>query len=141
MNKIYLYRHQFEEVNEEDEDVDKVYDKTSNKLSIVCTKLFAEDEIGSLPEEIHNGWTQEDKQDDSKLYSRELCFERFRFNQDKLNIEAGYVDEDRKFNLDEEPFGKQLWGIGYISSDWQEDRDNEEYLEDEDDLFEEATLI
>ena len=106
MNKIYLYKHQFEEVKEEDEDVDKVYDKTNNKLSIVCDKLFAEDEIGDLHEEIHNGWTNEDQQDSSKLYSRELCFERFRFNQDKLNIAAGYVDEDRKFNIDEEPFGQ-----------------------------------
>ena len=106
MNKIYLYKHQFEEVSEEDDNVDKVYDKTNNKLSIVCTKLFAEDEIGSLPEEIHNGWTKEDQPEHgSDLYSRELCFDRFRFNQDKLNIAAGYVDEERKFNLDEEPFG------------------------------------
>ena len=34
-----------------------------------------------------------------------------------------------------------MWGIGYVSSDWKEDRDDMEYLYDEDDLFEEAELL
>ena len=34
-----------------------------------------------------------------------------------------------------------MWGIGYISSDCKEDRDDEEVLDDEDELFEEATII
>ena len=44
MNKIYLYKHQFEEVDEDDDNVDKIYDKTSSRLPIKCTKLFSEDE-------------------------------------------------------------------------------------------------
>ena len=46
------------------------------------------------------------------------------------------VSEERKFDIDDEPFGQQLWGIGYISSDWKSDRDDAENLDDEDELFE-----
>ena len=41
----------------------------------------------------------------------------------------------------DEQFGKELWNIGYTSSDWKEDRDEDEQLSDEDDLLEEADLI
>ena len=57
MNKIYLYKHNFEEIKEDDDNVDKIYDKSSSKLSIACQKLFAEDEIATLPEEVRNSWT------------------------------------------------------------------------------------
>ena len=36
---------------------------------------------------------------------------------------------------------QHIWDIGYESSDWKEDRDEDEILEDEDELLEEATLI
>ena len=52
MNKIYMYNHQFEEIKEQDDDVDKIYDKSQSKLSIKCTKLFTEDELSTLPEEL-----------------------------------------------------------------------------------------
>lgn len=56
MNKIYLYKHQFNEVSETDEDVDKIYDKSNSKLKIKCQKLFSEDEIAALPDEVKQAW-------------------------------------------------------------------------------------
>ena len=45
MNKIYLYKHNWESKGVNEEDEDKAYDMTSSKISIACTKLFKEDEI------------------------------------------------------------------------------------------------
>ena len=42
---------------------------------------------------------------------------------------------------DEEPFGQQIWGIGYISSDWLEERDDEYYNDDEDELYAEHEIL
>ncbi len=36
---------------------------------------------------------------------------------------------------------KQIWDLGYYSSDWEEDRDEDEILEDEEELLEEAQII
>ena len=142
MNKIYLYRHKFDEDGEENEaDEDRMYDKSNNKLKIKCQKLFSEDEIAEIPEQIREKWQQGDTpsaQSTEKVYSRSLVFERFKFNCDRHGTaEAG---EERKFELDDEDFGQQLWGIGYISSDYVDERDDEDILEDEDELFEEAEL-
>ena len=62
MNKIYLYKHNFEEVDQEDDNVDKVYDKTNSKIQIMCQKLFAEDELDTLPDEIRENWSNPDQQ-------------------------------------------------------------------------------
>ena len=43
MNKIYLYKHNFEK-KEGDTDEDSVYDKKNSKIKINCAKLFREDE-------------------------------------------------------------------------------------------------
>lgn len=140
MNKIYLYKHNFEEVQTENEDTDKVYDKSSSKMKIICPKLFKEDELAELPQEILQSWRDADQlsKDDKQLYSRDLCKQRFLFNQRKHKDPDS---EEQKFEGDDEEFGMQLWGIGYISSDWNEDRDDAEYLEDESDLLKEAELM
>ena len=151
MNKIYLYKHNFDnekadDANDEEasatdgvaNDTDKAYVKKKSKLKVICQKLFTEDEMSELPAELIATWEESmQAPDQSKLYSRDLCKERFRFNSSK---HSG-TGEEQKFDLDEEQFGKQLWGIGYISSDYQEDRDDNEYFDDEDELFEELSIM
>ena len=39
MNKIYMYKHNFEEDGDED-DEDRMYDKSNCKIKIRCQKLF-----------------------------------------------------------------------------------------------------
>ena len=34
-----------------------------------------------------------------------------------------------------------MWNLGYGSSDWKEDRDEDEYFDDEDELLTEAEII
>ena len=48
MNKIYLYKHNFNE-DENQDDEDSMYDKSGSKVKIVCPKLFQEDELAELP--------------------------------------------------------------------------------------------
>jgi len=48
MNKIYMYRHNFDKKGDQEDD-DSMYDKTSSKLRVACKKLFSEDEIAELP--------------------------------------------------------------------------------------------
>ena len=61
MNKIYLYRHKFDEdANQNEEDEDRMYDKSNNKLKIKCQKLFTEDELAEVPEQIRQKWEQGD---------------------------------------------------------------------------------
>lgn len=116
MNKIYLYKHKFEEEKASDanaEEDDAVYDKTNSKIKIKCQKMYTEDEIAELPSELRQNWEDRESADPKKIYSRPLCKERFLHNVEK---HCGL--EEQKHELDEEEFGKQLWGIGYISSDW-----------------------
>ena len=68
MNKIYMYKHKFDKSEAADDeasdgdvapdlvdgDVDKVYDKSSSKAKVICTKLFSEDELGELPAELQD---------------------------------------------------------------------------------------
>lgn len=137
MNKIYLYKHKFgEKENGDGTDDDAGYDKHNSKIKIKCQKMFTEDEIAQLPGELRQNWEIQDRDDPKKLYSRPLCKERFLHNLEK---HCGL--EEQKHELDDEAFGKQLWGIGYISSDWQEDRDDEEIIYDDDELFEESELM
>ena len=84
MNKIYLYKHNFEK-KEGDTDEDSVYDKKNSKIKINCAKLFREDEIAQMPEEVLKHWRQEipPQIPEDKLYSRDLCIERFQFNKEK----------------------------------------------------------
>ena len=66
MNKIYLYKHKFDEDKkenneaaggeEEEDDHDSVYDKSNNKLKIKCQKLFSEDELAEIPEQLRQKW-------------------------------------------------------------------------------------
>ena len=142
MNKIYMYKHNFDKIDEENNDEDKIYDKSNPKIKIACNKLFAEDELDTVPEEVRKSWTgpHEESADQATLYSRKLCFERFRYNQSQHAPDAATAEE-QKFDLDSEEFGKQLWGIGYISSDQEEQRDDDEELEDEDELFKEFEII
>ena len=61
MNKIYLYKHKFDEDDAKEseageEDEDRMYDKSNNKLKIKCQKLFSEDEISEVPEQIRQKW-------------------------------------------------------------------------------------
>ena len=121
MNKIYLYQHNFEE-DVGNDDPDKVYVKTESKLKVNCSKLFSEDEIQQLPIELLEKWDDqhdEDEQDAKKIYSRDLCFQRFEFNRKRLT-----TDEEIKFEEDDQEFGQQLWGIGYKTSDCEEDNDD-----------------
>ena len=141
MNKIYMYKHNWEKMDASSEDLDKMYDKNNSKIKVACNKLFKEDELQHLPAEILAKWDTEDSNREEagkKLYSRELCFQRFQFNRQKL---SGAADEEMKFDQDDEEFGTQLWGIGYITSDDEEERDDEELIEDEDELFEEAEIM
>ena len=81
MNKIYLYKHNFGERGEDDEDA--AYDKEGSRLRLKCQKLFKEDELGGLPTKLTEEWQKGPEPRDPKDYSRDLCVERFRFNQDK----------------------------------------------------------
>ena len=143
MNKIYLYKHKFDEDAKDTEngeqDEDRMYDKSNNKLKIKCQKLFSEDELAEVPEQLRQKWQDTPAaQSTEKVYSRDLVFERFKFNCNRHGTDE--AQEERKFELDDEEFGQQLWGIGYISSDYVDERDDEEMLDDEDELFEEAEL-
>lgn len=123
MNKIYLYKHNWKDSTADDEDEetqsttaasaqendeDKVYDKTKSKIRIVCPKLFEEDEIASLPAELLERW-QANRSDDQLLpdgkkpYSRDLCLQRFKFNHNKYCPAANGEEEKVE---DEEPFGQ-----------------------------------
>ena len=94
-----------------------------------------------MPQEVQNSWSCEldEEEKESMLYNRDLIKERFRYNKHK---HASYEkpQPDQQFELDAASFGVQLWGIGYLSSDWKEDNDNED-LEGEDELYEEASMI
>lgn len=106
MNKIYLYKHNFEEeVQEGSTEEDSVYDKTNSKIKIKCNKLFAEDEIASLPEEILKNWSGEaqPKSDPSQKYSRELCYNRFLHNKKQHGVASA---EEYKIEIDDEQFGQ-----------------------------------
>ena len=63
-------------------------------------------------------------------YSEELCMEKFRKNRDQSQ-----PAEENKTQQASSGGQQQLWDIGFISSDWKEDRDDDEVLEDEDDLY------
>ena len=56
MNKIYLYKHKFDEDAKDTEngeqDEDRMYDKSHSKLKIKCQKLFSEDELAEVPEQL-----------------------------------------------------------------------------------------
>ena len=60
MNKIYLYKHKFDEdakeAENEEQDEDRMYDKSNNKLKIKCQKLFSEDELAEVPEQVRQKW-------------------------------------------------------------------------------------
>ena len=58
MNKIYLYKHNFDK-KPGDTDEDSVYIKTSSKIRINCAKLFREDEIADMPDEVIKHWRHE----------------------------------------------------------------------------------
>lgn len=107
MNKSYLYKHDWEENSESEEDLDKAYDKTDDsKIKINFTKLFQEDEIEQIPQEMLAEWQREDPmtaKNGKKLYSRDLCFNRFQFNRQK---HSGAGDEEKKFEEDDEEFGQ-----------------------------------
>ena len=65
----------------------------------------------------------------AKLYSRDLCFERFKYNRDKNKDQLSKEAEEqmkKNYKLDDEQFGQQLWGIGYISSDWEPEEDDQD---------------
>ncbi len=56
MNKIYLYKHNFNEDGNQD-DEDSIYDKSNSKVNIVCPKLFQEDELAELPQALKDNWS------------------------------------------------------------------------------------
>ena len=141
MNKIYLYKHNFNE-DENQNDEDSMYDKSNSKVKIVCPKLFQEDELVELPQALKDNWSgqqqeQQSAEEQKKLYSRDLCVQRFKFNQNR-HQDGG--PEEQKFDGDDEDFGMQLWGVGYISSDYAEERDDE-FMDDQDELFAESELM
>ena len=89
MNKIYLYKHNFEGegVGAESTAIadtlagedDSIYDKSGHKLKIQCSKLFKEDEMEELPDALKSAWSQASQapsgltESGEKVYSRSLC--------------------------------------------------------------------
>ena len=68
MNKIYLYKHNFEEDGDED-DEDRMYDKSNCKIKIRCQKLFTEDEQEEMPQEVKDNWAGIVSEENKELYS------------------------------------------------------------------------
>lgn len=109
MNKIYLYSHNWDNNDEDNDDPDKIYDKTSSKIKVPCTKIFQEDEIAELPRDLLDRWEGHGddptlEKNSKKIYSRDLIFNRFKFNRKKHCGDGSY--EEEKFEEDDEEFGK-----------------------------------
>lgn len=60
MNQTYLYKHNFDKAVRKQYTEDDIYDKSSSRLQINCAKLFSEDEISQLPEEVKSEWPSVD---------------------------------------------------------------------------------
>ena len=56
MDKSYLYRHNFDKANKSHYSEDDLYDQSTSRLNINCSKMFKEDlvdtNINDLPEEV-----------------------------------------------------------------------------------------
>ena len=57
MKKGYLFKHNFDKAVKKHYKEDDLYDKTYSRLRINCSKMFSEDEISELPNEIRKSWT------------------------------------------------------------------------------------
>ena len=120
----------------------------TSKLKINCSRLFKEDK--DVPQEVADGWVYKplSPEAQARLYSRELCFERYKFNRDKnKSLDLAEMDPQQEeqmkknYKLDDEKFGQQLWGIGYVSSEWEPEEDEAEAEQmDEEELTEECEL-
>ena len=82
-NKIYLYHHNFEKVAKKTYSEADIYLLKTSKLKINCSRLFKEDT--DVPQEVIDSWEYKPPtaEQTAKLYSRDLCFERFKYNRDK----------------------------------------------------------
>ena len=147
-NKIYLYHHNFEKVAKKTYTDADLYHLETSKLKINCARLFKEDK--DVPQAVVDAWEYKplSAAEQAKLYSRDLCLERYKYNRDK-NTGTGQAEMDQQqeeqmkknYKLDAEPFGQQLWGIGYVSSDWEAEEDEGEADQmDEEELTEECEL-
>ena len=102
-NKIYLYHHNFDKTAKKEFTEDDIYEKTTNKLRINCERLFEED-LDTVPKDIKDIWSGA-RPNPIKVenpYKREICFERFKHNLDKVEKRA----EERKYDTGNEKFGK-----------------------------------
>ena len=99
MNKIYMYKHNFEEDGDED-DEDRMYDKSNCKIKIRCQKLFTEDEQEEMPQEVKDNWAGIVSEENKELYSEEIVLKRFRINQYRHSGQNEAETEERKIDFD-----------------------------------------
>ena len=85
----------------------------TSKLKINCSRLFKEDK--DVPQEVADGWVYKAlaPEAQARLYSRELCFERYKFNRDRnKSLDMAEMDQQQEeqmkknYKLDDEKFGQ-----------------------------------
>eukprot|EP00347_Sterkiella_histriomuscorum_P010062 403338831 len=139
-NKIYAYHFNFDDdasSKSQQPSIDDQYDKSNSKLDFNIKRLYKEDQQygPQVESDISLQKLIEGKSlnpDDLKdRYDEKEVFERFKnLLQSEVNNQDEFEDEESK----KEKFpnhGLELWGIGYVSSDYEQD-DDEDAHEEED---------
>mmetsp|Transcript_1815 Transcript_1815/g.2607 ORF Transcript_1815/g.2607 Transcript_1815/m.2607 type:complete len:105 (-) Transcript_1815:1271-1585(-) len=55
LNKVYLYKHNFDKAHKKHYSEDDLFDKTSSRMKINCRRLFKED-MATVPEQVQASW-------------------------------------------------------------------------------------
>lgn len=136
-NKIYAYHFNFD--GDTSKGIDDQYDKSTSKLSFNVKRLFKEDEKVKDDPELQKLIEGEKltNEDTENRYDEKEVFERFK------NLMNSEIDNPDEFETEEHKrqkfpnHGLELWGIGYVSSDYEQDDDSDDDEDEEESVYNE----